>query len=910
MPPAILAAIGSITVTQVVFAVASLVISSAMASRARKNAEDAARSQADAQRNAYNSGLTDRTNVIRSAIAPRNIVLGRDEASGPLACWFTYGPLRNFHAFAVVLAGHECDAIETVMFNHEPVTLDGNGAVITEKYMRPYSNSFTVNGTNMGPGAGVAVLPQVPTRIDSVTYFTYTHDGSEGGGSSGYYANAPYVLNGAVLTFSAPSDVSNVVINYTVSGNSALFYVRKYLGSPGQAAAPELVAAAAAAGVPAAWDSSRKGTSVCYLTVVVEADFNVLGQIGIPNVSAIVRGVKAYDPRVGGAPAWTENPAILARWFNVDSGYAPKTLDSEVHEAELIASANVCDEYVNFSASRYERRYICNGQLTTAASPMDNFNHILDAMDGDAVWISGQWQIIAGYYKEPTLAIDEYMLSSAGITVVPRTAKRDLFNAISGTFVSPADGYVRTGYAMVTSPVYQAEDGDELLPADASFELVNDGIRCQMIAWQRLTRARQPLTISLGTTLKGYDTAPLQNVTVSLARLGYVSKVFANLRREHEGHTLLHVLQETGPEVWAWDYSHASAAVDIPNTSFPDAVTIPVPEDVEIDSGTAALQVLSDGTVLSRGRIRWTQTTNSFVLSGGKVEWQIKSAGTLTTDWTVLPPAAGEDVEIFTGPLEDLDIMLVRGRFVTGQGRKGAWSPAITFTVLGKTEPPPDVISFAVDGDGTASWSDVVALDLAGYQLRWQPGNNRSWGNASPLHSGFITDNPYLIQIRPSGVATYMIKAVDTSGNESTTAAVAVVNLGDPAIANIVLSYDYKAAGWPGSCTGATVSGGNLVAVADATPLAWDADEETAGWTLDTDAGWTLLTYGPLVYLTDVFVVAVADAGAQLTLPATIAGTAYLIEYRRDGDARGWTADAEPGWTADTDLAWTAEEWR
>ncbi|MES2909839.1 MAG: phage tail protein [Pseudomonadota bacterium] len=793
MPPAIAAALAAVTVQQVVFTIGMFIIQSSMASRAAKKAEEAQRAATEAQRAAHNAGLTDRTSTSRSAIVPRNIILGRDETSGPLWPWFTYGPLRNFHAFGVVLAGHQCDAIETVMFNHEAVTLDGSGAVTTAKWCRPFSNTFVKSQACTGAGAGIA-LGQAPTRIDSVTRVVPNGE---------LYTVEPvaYTLVGGDMTITEDMGGSTVTVNYTVAGLTPLFYVKKYLGAPGQTAAPELIAAAAAAGVPGSWDATRKGTNVCYMTVVAEADFNILGQVGMPEVSAIVRGAVCYDRRTG-LTQWTQNPALQAEWFQTVSGYAPKTLTSEIHDAELKASANVSDELLAFSATRLEARYQGNGQLTTAASPLDNLNHILDAMDGDAVWVSGQWQIVAGYHKEPTLEIDEDTLSGAQITVVPRTAKRDLFNALTGTYVDAAAGYVRTSYPLVTSPVYQAQDGDELLPADAAFELVNDAVRCQMIAWQRLTRARQPLTLSLGTTLKGYDSAPLQTCNVNLRRLGYVNKMFRNARREHEGATLTYVMQETGPEVWAWDYSKADAAVDIPNTSFPDVTTIPVPEGVTVESGTAALQLLGDGTVISRGRIRWTPSTNTYVLNGGHVDWQFKTAA--ADAWTTLPKADGGDGEIFTSALEDGDLILARGRFVTSQGRQGMWCPVVTFTVIGKTEPPPDVVSFAVNADGMASWSDVIAADLQGYQIRWQPGNNTSWGDANLVHAGIITDNPYPIGVRPSGVATFLIKAFDKSmtpakpfGNESVNAAASVINLGDPVVENVIVTTDYKALGFP-----------------------------------------------------------------------------------------------------------------
>lgn len=872
MPAAIGTAIASwaasITVTQVVFTVASMVISSVMASRAQKKAEAAQRAAAEQQRAAYNAGLVDRTTVLRTGIQPRNIILGRDEASGPLVCWFTYGNLRNYHAFAVVLAGHECDAIETILFNHEPVTLNAGGGVIAPaKYTRTKSHTFSREFPG-GPAGTACVLVDAPTRVDVVLGY-----GTAGSVSIGYTVAGNVLTTTQSVPVDAEGNFSAITVSYTVVVTEPLFYIKKYLGAPGQQAAPELIAAASSAGMPDSWGADRKGTGICYVTVWFEADFNILGQIGVPNISGITRGAKAYDPRIGGDPVWTQNPAILARWFNVDSGFAPKTLATEINTAELLASANVSDEAVSFSATEVGARYVCDGQLTSAAIPMDNFNHILDAMDGDAVWISGQWQIIAGYYKEPTLVMDEDTLSGASISVVPRTAKRDLFNAIKGQFVDASNQYTRTGYGLVTSDFYQAQDGNELLPAEANFELVNDSRRCQMIAWQRLTRARQPLTVQLGTTLKGYDTAPLQTVDLSLRRLGYVNKVFVNLRREHEKNTLIHVLQETGPEVWDWDYSKASSAVDIPNTSFPDVSTIPVPADVEVYSGTDALQLLGDGTVLSRGRIRWAQVTNTFVLDGGKIEWQHKNALDTSDNWVSLEAARGEDVEIFTGPLVDGDVMLVRGRCVTGGGRKGDWSPIKTFKVVGKTELPPDVVSFTIDGS-RLDWSQVAALDLLGYEIRFNYGSNTWWDGAARLHGGVITTSPYTLSQRPQGVVTLLIKVVDTSGNYSLNAAVIVANLGDLPVANLLLSWPQAPTFAEGEISGGSVVGGELVA--DGLDEFFTPPNE-AMFSPDTDPFFPAGSYADLVYTWTV----TPTAPGTLLLDHEIEAGNFQIEYLR-----------------------------
>ena len=403
-------------------------------------AEKLARQQADAYGGGVGSVGRDETKtMLKSSKAPRNVIFGVDRVSGPMVCFFSSqagGSL--FHQFGVVLAAHECDAIEAVYFNEDELTLNSGGGVI------------------------------------------------------------------------APA-------KYTQAGRP-LFYIEKHLGQPGQTASTILMGGATSAGVPASWDSSRKGTGICYVAINMEADWDALHTVGIPNVSARIRGVKAYDPRTS-TTVYTQNPALLARWWLVDSGYCPTTLDAEIDEDELIASANVCDELVEFSAGNFAARYTANGYINSNANPLENLNKILGAMDGSALWLSGKWQLLAGYYRTPQLHIDESKLGGGGITISPYTPTANLFNAISGQFKGPATSYQASGYGIIAPAEYLAEDGGQVYEKKDDFDLVNEATRCQMIAWQRLSRARQQLAINIDCNLKAYDTSPLQNVTLSLATM-------------------------------------------------------------------------------------------------------------------------------------------------------------------------------------------------------------------------------------------------------------------------------------------------------------------------------------------------------------------------------------------------------
>ena len=295
----------------------------------------------------------------------------------------------------------------------------------------------------------------------------------------------------------------------------------------------------------------------------------------------------------------------------------------------------------------------------------------------------------------------------------------------------------------------------------------------------------------------------------------------------------------------------------------------------------------------------------SWVVSGGferaKVRWRIDAG-----PWTWVPDVVGTTATAIDIP----DLGMVDVEITPINGTLSGSVYAAQLQVYGKTLPPGDVPWFSISND-VLSWGAVPDVDLAGYAIRWQPGDSRSWGDAQPLNNGLITASPYSMSWRPSGPVTLLIKAVDTSGNESTNPSAIVTDLGDPLVANVIVTYDYHAAGFIGEKTGGTVEAGSgdLIADADASAKMW-ANDLANMWSVDeTMLMWAGTTYGEMTYI-DSYTVAAADAGAQLTLANAIAAGSFTIDYRRSGTANMWTSEPAPMWSDDAALMWASEEWR
>lgn len=196
------------------------------------------------------------------------------------------------------------------------------------------------------------------------------------------------------------------------------------------------------------------------------------------------------------------------------------------------------------------------------------------------------------------------------------------------------------------------------------------------------------------------------------------------------------------------------------------------------------------------------------------------------------------------------------------------------YDVQGLRAPPPDVTDLTVSGD-VVSWTPVDVPDLAGYLIRFQYGDSAWWDTAVPLHTGIVTESPYTLARRPQGDVTVLVKAIDTTGNESVNAAVYRYGFSQIVVRNPVVTLNQHPT-FPGEISGGSVIGGDLIA-ADI-----DSFYEPLGgpmYTPDSDAMFGGGQYGELVYE---FEVSSTEVG-NLVLQYTIAAESLLIEYQAGG---------------------------
>lgn len=206
----------------------------------------------------------------------------------------------------------------------------------------------------------------------------------------------------------------------------------------------------------------------------------------------------------------------------------------------------------------------------------------------------------------------------------------------------------------------------------------------------------------------------------------------------------------------------------------PAAFVLSPPTTLVLSSGTADLLLNEDGTITARIKVSWTAPTDARV-TGYNVQYK-KSADSV---WINSVDVVGE-VQSYISPIESGISYDVRIRSGDNVGETSNWVSQTSYLAIGKSAPPEDVQNFYVYTNGIATvfkWDQVTDTDLAGYEIRYVTQSAATnWGDGIRLTSITRGTNVTSVDV-PDGDWTFMIKAADTSGNQSVTATTADLSI-------------------------------------------------------------------------------------------------------------------------------------
>jgi hypothetical protein len=572
----------------------------------------------------------------------------------------------------VALAGHQVDAIEQVWFNDKALTIDGAGWVQTAPFAVQRRFGATLSMTVTG-GAGSVTLPSgwlstaAPVAtIEGPDGFSYSIGGTVSGGV--------FSVTGAVYD-------GTYTVMFQEDYTESKARVRLYTGAPGQNLYSDLTALVGAAVGP-----SDRFEGFAAALVTLQYDQDAFAD-GVPNISAVMRGARVFDPRTS-TTAWTQNPALIARdWSLYSSGGGCTT--AELNAASFTAAANACDVSTTFAlpvgGPVVLPLYECGIVIPLDANPDEALSEICESMAGQWGWAGGRLSVRAGAYRAPVASITEdWLAGTEALQLQPGAGQAEALNIMRPTYADAAQGYVQTPGAEVRADAYVTADGRELV-SEIQLGGVTRSVHAQHVCGVLLREAREGLTVTLPCNLRAYPLELFDVVSVTLPRFGWTAKLFevTGWRFGLAGGVLL-TLRETAAAIYTPDAVFDVLTIS-PNTNLPQPSRPPAITGLAATSGGAGQ---TDGSSLARIRVTWDAVASEAVRQSGAVEVQVAEVpgGLPAGDWPGAVTVAGRATSADLVGQRIGRLVAIRARAVNTLGQSSPWRQ-ITHTVAGRRAP-------------------------------------------------------------------------------------------------------------------------------------------------------------------------------------------------------------------------------
>lgn len=216
--------------------------------------------------------------------------------------------------------------------------------------------------------------------------------------------------------------------------------------------------------------------------------------------------------------------ANLAGYWRLDEKQGKRVEDAtEVGNDGKISGAKWVDDTSILGTSK---RYPCNGVVFSDQTPRAIIADLLTSMAGSIVFSGGTWLIRAGAFAAPTVTLTEADARDS-IRVQVARSRRELFNAVRGTFSAPENKYQQSDFPLITSSGFEAQDGGERIVQDIELPLTTSSSIAQRIAWLHLLRNREQLSCAYKAKLgNAFRLRAGDTVAITNTRFGWSAKSF------------------------------------------------------------------------------------------------------------------------------------------------------------------------------------------------------------------------------------------------------------------------------------------------------------------------------------------------------------------------------------------------
>jgi hypothetical protein len=569
---------------------------------------------------------------------------------------------------------------------------------------------------------------------------------------------------------------------YDEENNNSLIAVQPFYGSDTQTASSLLTPLNS-------WSESHRLRGLAYLAFRFTWNADKFGSL--PQVQAIVKGKKVYDPRLdstvtGGSGshrqndsstwAYSDNPTLQLLDYLRNDRFGMGITDSyfDSNFADWQTASDVCETQITpFSGASQIDLMNSNIVVDTSRKAIENVQGFVRGSRSYLNFSSGKYKILVEDTGSASITLTEDNIIG-GITITSKN-KNSRYNRVIVSWINPNKNYQsdtvqfppvdETGLDTEDQfETMKTADGGLLLEGRFDFSMLTNPYQAQEMAEIILRRSRSSLDVSLKADATALDLSIGDIVNITHATPAFSAKPFrVQGLTINSDHTVSLQLSEHQDSYYT--FGTQPEVAEIPDTVLPNPFNVQAPVITVSDE----LRALNEEAI----SVLTVEVSASDLFI---VDFEVQAKKSTDTKYINLGRGASSNFELAN--VEDNAVYDVRARSVSSISRSVFISAQ--HQVVGKTAPPADVTNFQVNIIGTEahlSWTPVPDLDLSHYIIRH-----------SPLTSGAIFSNAITLIDKvsrpantvtvPALTGTYFVRSVDKIGLKSlnATSNVALIN--------------------------------------------------------------------------------------------------------------------------------------
>jgi len=539
------------------------------------------------------------------------------------------------------------------------------------------------------------------------------------------------------------------------------------------------------------WDPNYKLSGVAY--IAFKFTWNQDAFNGIPDVKVTLKGKKIYDPRLdstkGGSGSqrestsstWTysANSSLVLLDYLRNSRYGKglPTSAFETNYDSFKSSATTCDtQVVPYTSGSTINLFETHAVLDSSQKVIDNVRELLTPMRAIFTYTQGTYKLIIEDSGSSALTLTSDNIIG-GIKILGEK-KNSKYNRVIGTFTNPNKDWQNDTVSFPPFDDSGLPSGDQfatMLAADNSillegrfdFKHITNPYQAEELCEIILRRSRDALGVEVKCTSEAINLTIGDIVNLTYSTGGFSAKPFRVMGMAINSDSTVGLqLVEHQDNFYTW--SSKAQAPTIADTTLPNPNNVSAPASLTLSD---QLIQYNDGTVIVCMDITIGASPDSFV-DYYQVEYKLST----DTDYIIF----GQGKGLIHRILNVIDGLTynVRVKAFNTLGASSTYTSG-TRVIIGGLAPPADVTNFAcniIGGDAHLSWSPITDLDLAYYTIRYSTlTTGAEWQNSVSLIEK--VSRPATSCTVPARVGSYLIKAVDKSGNYSSLESVISTNV-------------------------------------------------------------------------------------------------------------------------------------